>query len=116
MDNDSFGRIPQPRNLAIFWGVTVYGRSQAELAKEHGISRQRVSQIVRKVGEFVALATSDVYDGCPQGAQLQFACRVHMERLKKRHRTLNECFDLSMQPILTEKRIQTEKGMRYEWQ
>ena len=87
------------RNLDIFWSVKRDSLSQDEVAAKHGISQQRVSAIVRRMGVFVALAPSEEYEQIPQMGQLQYACRLWMARLEARRVKLVKAFDQSMQAV-----------------
>ena len=106
--------VPQGRNLEIFWAVTLEGRSQGELAKQHNLSQQRVSQIVRAVRRFVALATSEQYDGVPQRAQLQLSCRVQLARLEQRRWEMSRAWKESTKPKWSVKRVPMASGERVE--
>ncbi len=108
-------RVPRGRNLGIFWGATLEGKSQAELAREHGISQQRVSQIVCAVRQFMALATSEQYEGIPQQAQLQLGCRIQLEKLSRRRRAVSDAWEASTRPSVVVKRSNSQKqGQRTE--
>ena len=108
-------RVPRGRNLGIFWAATLEGKSQAELAREHGISQQRVSQIVCAVRQFMALATSEQYEGIPQQAQLQLGCRIQLEKLSRRRRVVSDAWEASTRPSVVVKRSNSQKhGQRTE--
>jgi len=107
-------RTPQARNLDIFWAATLQRKSQGELAREHNISQQRVSQIVRAVRRYVALATSEQYDGVPQRAQLQLSCRIQLARLEQRRWEMARAWKESTRPSFSIKRVQGATGERVE--
>lgn len=104
-------RVPQPRNMAIFWAVTLEGRSQADLAREFGISQQRVSQIVRETRKFVALATSEQFEGVPQLGQLQLGCRLQLAKLERRRTAVAQAWRQSTQPAYRVKRTDNGNGV-----
>jgi|GEM_PF-3984790 len=106
--------VPQARNLEIFWAATLERKSQGELAREHNLSQQRVSQIVRAVRRFVALATSEQYEGVPQKAQLQLSCRVQLARLEQRRWEMSRAWKESTRPKWSVKRVQSASGERVE--
>jgi hypothetical protein len=116
MTSDVFSkRVPQPRNMAIFWAATLDGRSQGELAREFSISQQRVSQIVSETRQFIAVATSEQFEGVPREAQLQFGCRIQMEKLERRRRAVAAAFQASTQPVTSVKRVRGDTcGERVE--
>jgi len=54
LDAEFVRNVPSDRDLTIYQQIVVEGKSQREVAKEHGLSQPRVNQIVQELTPWVA--------------------------------------------------------------
>src|SRR5688572_26021838 len=109
-------RSPSARDQEIYVAHKVQGRQQMELAAKHGLSKGRVSQIVKRVGAWRS-------DRGPQQGELKNDQRRRLERQLERER-IEELYGESLRllkdfqkPATTNRKGEraTVKGPKLDW-